>query len=379
MSDHLTLVSVVGARPQFVKLAPICRAMALADNIEHLVVHTGQHYDDNMSASFFEQLGMHEPHLNLGVGSGSHAEQTATMLTALESFLRDRRPDALLTYGDTNSTLAATLAATKIHIPVAHVEAGLRSFNRAMPEEINRLVADHCGDRLYAPTPQAMVNLERENLLGRAVLSGDVMFDSVRHNIELARSRSRALEDLDFAAGAFGMVTVHRPVNTTDATLRVLLGVLETTARRHLPLLFPVHPRTRAVLDKLGYKPPPELVILEPLSYLDNICLLEAAAFVITDSGGVQKEAAFLHTPCLTVRDETEWTETVDIGVNHLVGSSGKQLVEAVGAVLAAQNPFDDRALRRIEECYGDGHAAEKIVKDCKTWLLKIADEIPAE
>lgn len=366
-------MSVVGARPQFVKLAPISRAIEAAGNIQHRVVHTGQHYDANMSESFFEQLEMRAPDVNLEVGSGTHAEQSSAMLTALETLLTDDRPSAVLTYGDTNSTLAATLAAAKIHVPVAHVEAGLRSYNRAMPEEINRLVADHCSDRLYAPTPQSMANLESENISDRAIVSGDVMLDAVQHNIELARQNSRAMDNLGLEPGRFGLVTVHRPVNTTGEALRQLLDALEETAVEHLPLVFPVHPRTRAILDRLDYTPPGPLVITAPLTYLDNLRVMQEAAVVITDSGGVQKEAAFLGTPCLTARDETEWTETVEIGVNRLVGNAGRQLIGAVVDVLEQGSPFNETTRQAIEQHYGAGDAAERIVFDCIAWIREAA------
>jgi UDP-N-acetylglucosamine 2-epimerase len=242
-----------------------------------------------------------------------------------------------------------------------------------MPEEINRLVADHCSDRLYAPTPQSMANLESESLSNRAILSGDVMLDAVRHNISLAGRNSRALEELGLEPGRFGLVTVHRPSNTTGEALGRLLEALEVTANGYLPLVFPAHPRTRAMLDKLGYTPPPSLKITSPLTYLDNLRVMQAAALVITDSGGVQKEAAFLGTPCLTTRDETEWTETVEIGVNRLVGNAGRDLVAAVEAVLGAGDPFNDAARQAIEEHYGRGDAATKIVTDCIAWIREAA------
>jgi len=369
MAAAVTLVSVVGARPQFVKLAPISRAIENLQGVVHRVVHTGQHYDDSMSAAFFEQLELPRPDLDLGVGSGSHAAQTAAMLTRLETWLIEHPPSAVLTYGDTNSTLAATLAASKIHLPVAHIEAGLRSFNRAMPEEINRLVADHCSDRLYAPTPQSMLNLQNENLQDRAVLSGDVMLDAVMRNIDLASDKSRALDEFGLRDRPFGLVTVHRPVNTDGEALRHLLAALEETAE-HIELLFPVHPRTRAVLDAMAYEPPQGLRLVGPLPYLDTIALIQNAAVVITDSGGVQKEAAFLHTPCLTMRNETEWTETVDMGVNRLVGDAGGGgLTNAVAAVLDAEDPFGAGTLEEIRTNYGCGDAAGKIIRDCVDWL----------
>jgi len=363
------IASVVGARPQFVKLAPIIRAAAGRDGVAHRVIHTGQHYDQNMSASFFEQLEMPAPDLDLGVGSGSHAAQTAAMLARLEEDFLDYRPDAVLVYGDTNSTLAATLAASKIHVPVAHVEAGLRSYNRKMPEEINRLVADHCGDRLYAPTPVAMRNLAAENLSGRAVFSGDVMYDAVLHNIELARRSSNVLEALSLSSGGFGLVTVHRPVNTDPEPLQSLLGQLQRVARDQLPLVFPVHPRTRAVIEQIGFRPEGGLQLVEPQPYLDNIRLIEAAAVVITDSGGMQKEAAFLETPCLTMRNETEWVETVEIGVNRLVGDAATGLADSIAEMLQARGIFDEATRRQLRECYGEGNAAGFIVDDCLAWV----------
>ena len=369
MADSINIVSVVGARPQFVKLAPIARAIAARDGIEHRIIHTGQHYDENMSASFFEQLQLPKPDVDLEVGSGSHAVQTAAMLTSLETDFCAAKPDAVFVYGDTNSTLAATLAAAKLDVPIAHIEAGLRSFNRTMPEEINRLVADHCGDRLYAPTPQAMKNLDDENLTGRSVFSGDVMRDAVLHNIELSSQQSTALTDMGIMAGEFGLVTVHRPVNTTGDALAQLLAALEETASRYLPLVFPVHPRTRSVLDEMGYESSDRLMLVDPLPYLDNISLIQAAALVITDSGGVQKEAAFLRTPCLTMRSETEWTETVEIGVNRLVGDGATGLVENVGDVVEVGEMFHADTLRLLDEYYGDGDAAGFIVDDCRQWI----------
>ncbi len=365
----LKLISVVGARPQFVKLAPVARAFGMHEEITHSVIHTGQHYDENMSKSFFTDLELPAPDLNLGVGSGGHAVQTAAMLVKLEQAFSEQAPSAVIVYGDTNSTLAATLAAAKIHVPVAHVEAGLRSFNRLMPEEINRLVADHCADRLYAPTPCALKNLEQESLGRRAVLTGDVMLDAVLHNIELADAKSSMRRDLGLEVGGYGLVTVHRPVNTTGPELEKLMKALEETARRHLPLVFPVHPRTRAVLESLNYRPPEGLSLISPLSYLDSIAMVRDAAMVITDSGGMQKEAAFLHTPCLTARAETEWTETVEIGVNRLVGDGGERIVEVVDQILNSESLFDDEVLKKLDENYGCGDAAGRIVEDCIKWI----------
>ena len=373
MSNSITLVSIVGARPQFVKLAPIARALVKHPNVRHRVIHTGQHYDQNMSANFFDELRLPVPDIDLGVGSGGHGAQTGAMLEKLEAAFLSDEPSAVLVYGDTNSTLAATLAAAKIHVPVAHIEAGLRSFNRSMPEEVNRLVADHCGDRLYAPTPQSMENLAREGLQDRAVLTGDVMLDAVLHNIELAKERSEILAKLNIEAGNFGLVTVHRPVNTEGSALTALMDTLASVAANSIPLVFPVHPRTRKVLDEIGFQPPEQLRILEPLPYLDNISMISAAAIVVTDSGGVQKEAAFLHTPCLTMRDETEWTETVKIGVNRLVGDGGGTLASNVAEVLRSKDLFSANVLHEMEAAYGKGNAAEIIVDDLVNWSSRDA------
>ena len=325
-----------------------------------------------MSDSFFEQLGMRAPDLNLEIGSGSHAQQTGEMLTGIENYLVEREIDAVLTYGDTNSTLAASLAASKIHVPVAHIEAGLRSFNRSMPEEINRLVADHCSDRLYAPTPLAMANLESENLVDRAVWTGDVMLDAVLHNAEVAAVRSNIMNVLGLRPGQFGLVTIHRPVNTTVTELARILESLESISTKHLKLVFPVHPRTRASLDRLGRENGGNLLIVDPLPYFDSIAIIQAAALVITDSGGVQKEAAFLRTPCITVRDETEWKETVELGVNRLVGAKGDQLAQAVENTLAGADPFDRATLQALQTHFGVGDASKRIAEDCVVWLDRI-------
>ena len=365
----MKLVSVVGARPQFVKLAPIVRALKKNGTVDHRIVHTGQHYDDRMSAVFFDELQLPRPDIDLGVGSGTHGAQTAGMLTRIEEFLLAAHPRAVIVYGDTNSTLAATLAAVKLTIPTVHVESGLRSYDRSMPEEVNRLVADHCSDRLYAPTPVAVRNLGDEGLEDRTVMSGDVMLDAISHNKDLAKAKSRALDDFDLEGKSFGLVTVHRPVNTTEPALAELMSGLARAADECLPLLFPVHPRTRAVLDRLGWQSSDKLRIVEPLPYLDIISLVESAAIVITDSGGVQKEAAFLHTPCITMRTETEWTETVEIGVNRLLGRQPDKIAEEISNILGCPDIFDESVKQQLEAHYGQGRAAEIIVEDLVPWL----------
>ena len=368
MTSKTAVVSIVGARPQFVKLAPVARALEQVGSFAHRVIHTGQHYDDKMSAVFFDELELPRPDIDLEVGSGSHGVQTGAMLARLEEALESNRPDLVLVYGDTNSTLAATLAATKIHVPVAHIEAGLRSFNRTMPEEINRLVADHCGDRLYAPTPTAMMNLANENLADRAMQSGDVMRDAVLHNRHLAREKSRALETLKLKPGQYGLLTIHRPINTTAENLQKILGVLESQAAAMLPLIFPVHPRTRRLVNELGFDKSSALRVIEPVSYLDMLQLLEGAAIAVTDSGGVQKEAAFLSTPCMTLREETEWTETIDMGVNWIVGQDTAAISKTFAEILDLQVVFDDAVAKELDRHYGRGNSADLIASDLVSW-----------
>jgi len=368
VTSKTAVVSIVGARPQFVKLAPVARALEQVGSFAHRVIHTGQHYDDKMSAVFFDELELPRPDIDLEVGSGSHGVQTGAMLARLEEALESNRPDLVLVYGDTNSTLAATLAATKIHVPVAHIEAGLRSFNRTMPEEINRLVADHCGDRLYAPTPTAMMNLANENLADRAMQSGDVMRDAVLHNRHLAREKSRALETLKVKPGQYGLLTIHRPINTTAENLQKILGVLESQAAAMLPLIFPVHPRTRRLVNELGFDKSSALRVIEPVSYLDMLQLLEGAAIAVTDSGGVQKEAAFLSTPCMTLREETEWTETIDMGVNWIVGQDTAAISKAFAGILDLQVVFDDVVAKELDRHYGRGNSADLIASDLVNW-----------
>ncbi len=312
----VVLMQVVGARPQFVKLAPLCRAIEAANAggaaITSLVVHTGQHYDPAMSDVFFSELGIPKADLDLGVGSGSHGRQTARMLEALETAMLELRPDMVLTYGDTNSTLAATLAAVKLHLPVAHIEAGLRSFNRRMPEEANRLAADHLSDLLFAPTPESMRNLANEGLSARACLVGDVMLDAIRAFAPVALERSRVLERFGLAKGAYLVATLHRADNTEASRLGELLEALAAVGTRASPVILPLHPRTAHVMRNAGLVLPTGggLRTVEPLGYLDMISLVSNARIVLTDSGGLQKEAFFLGRPCITLRDETEWVET---------------------------------------------------------------------
>lgn len=332
----MRIVSIVGARPQFVKLAPICRAVEAHNRaggvaIQHLIVHTGQHYDAELSDIFFEELEIPRPDINLGVGSGPHGQQTGRMLEHFEKFLLDSKPDAVLVYGDTNSTIAGALVAVKQHVPVAHIEAGLRSFNRMMPEEINRIATDHVSDALYAPTQTAMRLLEREGLAHRAVLTGDVGYDAVLFNRGLAERKSKILQTLGVAPGAYSVLTVHRSENTEAGKLIDLLSWLGELAADGMKFIFPIHPRTARLLprDPERFNQFPGLRLIKPVGFLDMLQLVSNARMVLTDSGGVQKEAFFLNTPCVTLRQETEWTETVEAGANVLAGLDRNRILTA--------------------------------------------------
>lgn len=352
----MKVATVVGARPQFVKAAPLSQALVRAGH-EEVVIHTGQHYDDLMSDVFFRELPIAPPRFNLGVGSGAPGWQVAEVLRRVEETLLEVGPEMVLVYGDTNSTLGGALAARKQRLPLAHVEAGLRSFNRDMPEEENRVLTDHCADLLFCPTPTAVANLRAEGLGSRAILVGDTMLDAVRSFLPVARQRSRILDALGVVPGDFYLATVHRNYNTDDPeALRRLVTALGSL---DAPVVFPVHPRTRARLAELPGDPLAELSALrlvDPVSYLDMLVLEEAARVVVTDSGGMQKEALFVETPCVTLRPETEWVETVDAGWNLLAGSDPERISAAVASVLSAP--------RKAVDAFGDGDAASRIVRE---------------
>jgi UDP-N-acetylglucosamine 2-epimerase len=348
----MKVVSIVGARPQFIKAAPVSRALrSVADEV---LVHTGQHYDPEMSAVFFDELEIPKPDYNLGVGSGPHGWQTGQMLIRTEEALQAERPDWVLVYGDTNSTLAGALAAAKLHVPVAHVEAGLRSFDRRMPEEHNRVLADHVADLLLCPTQTALDNLAREGITQDVHLVGDVMYDAVLHNATLAEQRSTVLARLGLQPGAYTLVTIHRPRNTDDPPR--LQGILDALVEIPGPVVFPVHPRTRQRLSEFGLSFPAsgagKLTPIDPVGYLDILVLEKNARLILTDSGGMQKEAYFFAVPCLTLREETEWVETVQAGWNRLVGAERATIVESALDFQPAGSP---------PPLFGDGQAATRV------------------
>lgn len=352
----MKLVTVVGARPQFIKAATVSRLLDSGHvaGLEELLVHTGQHYDPELSKVFFEQLGIPTPHLNLAVGSHSPSTQTGRMLEALDGALREIRPDRVLVYGDTNSTLAGALAAAHLGIPVAHVEAGLRSFERSMPEEINRVLTDRLADILFCPTPVAVENLRREGITDGVHHVGDVMYDCVRLFRD-AMSRADTVERLGLEPREYFLATVHRAENTDDPSrLRSIVAALGDVSDQS-PVVWPVHPRAREAMRRGGIPEPEGVRSISPLPYIEFQALIADARCVLTDSGGLQKEAYFHRVPCVTLRDVTEWTETVEHGFNVLAGADRARIVSAA---ISATFPSGDG----VPELYGGGHAAEAIV-----------------
>ena len=349
-----TVLSVVGARPQFVKAATVSRAIAARGDLEELLLHTGQHYDHGMSQRFFDELGIPAPRYHLGIGSAPHGAQTGRMLEAIERVLLAERPDWVVVYGDTNSTLAGALAAAKLNIPVAHVEAGLRSFNRRMPEEINRVLTDHVATLLFAPTDAAVSNLAREGIAGpRVVRTGDVMYDAMLYHTDALDEGALARRGLQ--PGGYALATVHRAENTDDpARLDAIIRGLAAFSAV-LPVVLPLHPRTRAALAARGFQPPAGLALEEPVGYLEMLRLERHARLIATDSGGVQKEAYFYRVPCVTLRGETEWTELVEAGWNTLLPpTSAEAVARGLEAALA-------RPVPEWRPIYGDGKSAERI------------------
>jgi UDP-GlcNAc3NAcA epimerase len=347
----MKVISVLGARPQFIKAAPISQTLRSSGSHE-IILHTGQHYDENMSGIFFRDLGLPQPDYNLGVGSGSHGYQTGQMLLGIEEILIREKPDWVLVYGDTNSTLAGSLAAAKLNLSVAHVEAGLRSFNRLMPEEINRLVTDHLSGMLFCPSRTAVRNLEAEGITAGVHLVGDVMAAALASAAQRAVQVSTILEGLGLPERGYLLATFHRAENTDNPAR--LGAILKAFQEIREPVVFPVHPRTRKKILDLGFLPRPGLRLLEPLGYLDMVRLEKSARMILTDSGGIQKEGYWLSVPCVTLRDETEWVETVEEGWNILAGADAEQIRKAVETF---------RPPETHPPLYGEEDTARRIVK----------------
>jgi len=378
----MNILSIVGARPQFIKLAPLVQTLKNCEGKHrHVIVHTGQHYDFNMSKIFFKSLGIPNPHYHLNSGSGRHGAQTGKMLNKIERVLIKEAPDWIIVFGDTNTTLAGALAASKLHMPIAHIEAGLRSYNKKMPEEINRILTDHCSTVLFCPTEHAVENLKMENFSNIAhngqlindpasqdsypdnnslvVNVGDIMYDSLLLCLDTAEKKSSILKKLALKPKEYCLATVHRAENTDDETkLRSILDAL-AEAGKNIPIIFPIHPRTRKKVKALKNfsSHPAQLRFIDPVDYLDMLILEKNAQKILTDSGGMQKEAYFLNVPCITLRNETEWTETIECGGNILVGTEKKSILNSINGSSGAQQMDLKNKL-----FFGDGKTAAKII-----------------
>lgn len=347
------ILTVVGARPQFIKAAVVSRALENCGNYQEIIVHTGQHFDANMSTIFFDELEIPIPAYNLGVGGGTHAANTGRAMEALEQVIMQEEPAWVLVYGDTDSTLAGAIAASKLSVPIAHIEAGLRSFNRRMPEEINRVLTDHISTALFAPSKVAVENLATEGISGDHVrLVGDVMYDAALYYGDVASRKSHILESLDLIGRDYILVTLHRKENTDDRDR--LLKIVAGLSQSEVPVVWPLHPRTRRRIEAWGISLPSVIRLIEPVGYLDMVLLERHAKLIATDSGGVQKEAYFHKVPCITLRDETEWVELIEIGANRLVGADTDQISKA----LSEFNPVSV-----FDEVYGSGNTSVKIVE----------------
>jgi UDP-GlcNAc3NAcA epimerase len=370
-SSSFTWVSVVGARPQFVKLAPVCRAIDVHNAksdvvpIEHRIIHTGQHYDREVAELLFEQMAIPQPDFNLGVGSSSHGAQIARMMQRMEPLFKSERIDWVLVYGDTNSTLAGALLASRLKIPLAHIEAGCRSFDLGQPEEQNRIVADHLSQLLLAPCQGALENLRREGIGGdgdpqkrKTIVVGDVMYDALLQHLELAEQRTESsLRDLQLKSKEYYLLTLHRAENTNNR--QRLASILKAVKTLDLPVLFPVHPRTKQVLSFSGISLNGTIRAVPPLGFLEMLAMEKNARKILTDSGGVQKEAFYLGVPCVTLREQTEWPETVACGANRVAGVNPDSIRSAVHG-----NHYSDWSNLAL---FGDGKSANKIVDQLLT------------
>jgi len=352
-------MTIIGARPQFIKCAPVSKQ--LRNHFEEILVHTGQHYDKNMSESFFNELNIKKPNFNLNIGSGNHATQTAKIMIGLENVIQKNNPDLIIVYGDTNSTLAGSLVAAKLNVPIAHIEAGLRSFNKLMPEELNRICTDHYSKILFCTSKVGVNNLKKEGITKNVFLVGDVMKDAVLQNIKRINSKTiRKKYHLSLNEKYF-FLTLHRQENTDD--INRLLKIFKMLQFTKLKIIFPVHPRTKKIINLYSLKFPKNVLITKPVGYLESLALQKNAQTVITDSGGIQKEACFLGVPCITLRDETEWIETVQRGYNTIVGTDFKKFKMALKKYSVKKKIISN-------SLYGDGKASEKIVKILRENIL---------
>ncbi len=347
----MKLISIIGARPQFIKCAPLSHAIRREH--QEFILHTGQHYDSEMSDVFFNELNIPKPDYNLGIGSGTHGEQTGRMLTEIEKILVKESPDLVLTYGDTNSTLAGALAASKLHISIAHVEAGLRSFDRTMPEEINRVLTDHTSNFLFCPTETAVKNLKKEGVTDGVYCVGDVMVDALEYNRKIAEDKSTILDEMELTSKDFMVATVHRPANT-DSQENLSSIVKAFCSAADQTIVFPIHPRTEKFLKEYGLwnELCQHVKVIQPIGYLDMLKLMAHSSKILTDSGGIQKEAYMLGVPCMTMRENTEWVETVENGWNVLVGVDYRKIVDAIRGFEGA----DERS-----DVFGSGNASERV------------------
>lgn len=348
----LKILTVVGARPQFIKACMLSKILNQEPNIKEVIVHTGQHYDENMSAIFFQELKLPVPDYHLKIGSGSHGKQTSKMLSKLEEVMMDEKPDIVVVYGDTNSTLAGSLAAAKLNIPIAHVESGLRSYNKKMPEEINRVVTDHLSTLFFCPTQTAVNNLKKEGIERGVFFTGDIMYDAILFYKSYALKHSTILSDLNLTKNEYYLATIHRAENTdNDHRLKT---ILETFNKLDKKVIFPIHPRTKEKIRQMNLSSllhTSNIQTIDPLSYFDMIKIENDANAILTDSGGVQKEAYMLRVPCITLRDETEWVETIDSKWNTLVGASDSERI--LQAITNIKKPS------LYPSIFGDGHSSE--------------------
>lgn len=353
------ILTIAGTRPQLVKIAAVSRV--LRESFDEVLVNTGQHYDYNMAGVFFDELNIPKPDYNLGIGSDTHGRQTGKMMIAVEEIVEKEKPDAILVYGDTNSTLAGVIVASKLHIPIIHIEAGLRSYHKEMPEEINRIMTDHVSTLLFAPTDLAVCNLAKESITEGVHQVGDVMYDAVLYNIALAEEK-HSLSDYDLSSGEYVLGTIHRADNTDNENR--LEAILKAFSALKEKVFLPLHPRTKSKIESFGLNSILEkannIEIVEPISYLEMLLLEKHAKAIVTDSGGVQKEAYFAKVPCITLRDQTEWLETIETGWNQLVNPLEVDLAEKLSNLQFGEP---------IEDLYGDGNAAEKIVMILKNYF----------